>query len=54
MPLVRSIVREAANDDYRFKSIVLGIVSSDAFRKRESAGLTQAPEAGGAKQASLP
>jgi len=53
MPLVRSIVREAADDDYRFESIVLGIVSSDAFRKRETEGLTQAPEAAGQKQASL-
>jgi hypothetical protein len=35
MPTVRRIVREAGADDYRFKSIVLGVVSSDAFRKRE-------------------
>ncbi len=35
MPLVRRIARQAAADDYRFKSIVLGVVSSDAFRKRE-------------------
>ena len=34
MPAVRSIVREAAADDYRFESIVRGIVASDAFRKR--------------------
>ena len=36
MPAVRSLVRQAAKDEYRFESIVLGIVSSDAFRKRES------------------
>ena len=42
MPTVRAIVRQAAADDYRFQSIVLGIVSSDAFRKRESEGLIQA------------
>jgi hypothetical protein len=46
MPTVRAIVRRAAKDDYRFESLVLGIVSSDAFRKREVAaahdGLTQA------------
>ena len=36
MPGVRSLVRQAAKDDYRFESIVLGIVSSDAFRKREA------------------
>ena len=40
MPTVRSIVRGAEKDDYRFDSIVLGIISSDAFRKREtSSGL---------------
>jgi len=38
MPTVRRIVREAADDDYRFKSIVLGVISSDAFRKREAEG----------------
>jgi hypothetical protein len=35
MPTVRRIVREAAADDYRFKSIVNSVVTSDAFRKRE-------------------
>jgi hypothetical protein len=33
MPMVRGIVREAAASDYRFTSIVLGIVRSDAFQK---------------------
>ena len=42
MPTVRSIVRAAAADDYRFESIVLGIVSSDAFRKREAASVEMA------------
>jgi hypothetical protein len=51
MPLVRSITREAARDDYRFESIVLGIVRSDAFRKREAEGLTQSPGAVDEKQA---
>jgi Protein of unknown function (DUF1592)/Protein of unknown function (DUF1588)/Protein of unknown function (DUF1585)/Protein of unknown function (DUF1587)/Protein of unknown function (DUF1595) len=32
MPQVRAIVRHAAKDDYRFSSLVRGIVSSDAFR----------------------
>ncbi len=32
MPQVRTIVRAAAEDDYRLSSIVAGIVSSDAFR----------------------
>src|SRR5712672_2134976 len=32
MPQVRAIARAAAKNDYRFSSIVTGIVSSDAFR----------------------
>ena len=35
MPAVRAIVREAAEHDYRFESIVLGIVRSDAFQMRQ-------------------
>ena len=42
MPVVRKIVRGAQADDYRFESIVLGIISSDAFRKREAADVSQA------------
>jgi len=34
MPVVRAIVRDAAADDYRFSSIVLGIASSAPFRMR--------------------
>jgi hypothetical protein len=40
MPVVRSIVHEAAHDDYRFSSVVLGIVKSEPFqmnRKPEGA-----------------
>jgi hypothetical protein len=37
MPTVRRIVRQAAGDQFQFKSIVMGVVTSDAFRKRESA-----------------
>ena len=33
MPAVRSIVKNAARDDYSFKSLVMGIISSDQFRK---------------------
>jgi len=33
MPTVRAIVRDAAAREYRFSSIVLGIVRSDAFLK---------------------
>jgi Protein of unknown function (DUF1588)/Protein of unknown function (DUF1592)/Protein of unknown function (DUF1585) len=42
MPAVRKIVRGAAADDYRFESVVLGIIASDAFRKREAPELSQA------------
>jgi hypothetical protein len=48
MPTVRAIVRAAAKDDYRFESLVRGIVSSDAFREREVSGITD-----GLTQASL-
>jgi hypothetical protein len=42
MPAVREIVRRAEAEDYRFEAIVRGIVSSDAFRKRESETLSRA------------
>jgi len=35
MPAVRAIVRGAAKDNYRFESIVMGIVNSDAFQMRQ-------------------
>ena len=31
-PAVRAIVRDAADDDYRISSFVLGVVLSEAFR----------------------
>ena len=34
MPVIRAIVREAERNDYRFSSIVLGIVKSAPFRMR--------------------
>jgi hypothetical protein len=34
MPQVRAVVRGAAKDNYKFSSIVLGIVNTDAFRKQ--------------------
>jgi hypothetical protein len=42
MPTVRRIVRHAEADEYRFESIVRGIVSSDAFRMREAEGADRA------------
>jgi len=41
MPMVREIVRRAEKDDYRFESIVLGVVESRAFREREAIGALQ-------------
>jgi mono/diheme cytochrome c family protein len=37
MPAVRQIVRNAARDDYRFSSLVMGIVKSAPFQMRKSA-----------------
>ncbi len=34
MPQVRAVVRGAAKDNYKFSSIVLGIVNMDAFRRQ--------------------
>ena len=33
MPTVREIVREASRDDYRFESLIVAVVRSDAFQK---------------------
>jgi hypothetical protein len=36
MPTVRAVAREAAENDYRFSSIVLGIVKSPPFQMRRA------------------
>jgi hypothetical protein len=36
MPAVRTIVRDAARDQYRFSSIVLGVTRSAPFLRRKS------------------
>jgi hypothetical protein len=42
MPQVRVVVRGAAKDNYKFSSIVLGIVNTDAFRRQgPAAALTE-------------
>jgi hypothetical protein len=42
MPLVRSIVRDAAKDQYRFSSLVMGIVKSAPFQMNtKGADVTQ-------------
>jgi mono/diheme cytochrome c family protein len=40
MPLVRSIVRDAAADNYRFSSLVIGIVKSPQFQMNTKTGST--------------
>ena len=35
LPLVRSIVHEAEQNNYRFSSLVLGVVKSDAFQMNQ-------------------
>ena len=41
MPQVRAVVRGAAKDNYKFSSIVLGIVNTDAFRKQGPAAAAE-------------
>ena len=40
MPLVRSIVRDAQHDNYRFSSLVLGVVRSEPFQMNEKLQIT--------------
>ena len=46
MPTVRRIVREAAANDYRVSSFVLGVVGSPPFRLARAERLADGPEAG--------
>ena len=34
MPAIRSVIRDAARNDYRFSSLVLGIVKSAPFQMK--------------------
>jgi uncharacterized protein DUF1592/uncharacterized protein DUF1588/uncharacterized protein DUF1595/uncharacterized protein DUF1585/uncharacterized protein DUF1587 len=43
MPQIRAVVREAAKSNYKFSSIVLGVVNSDAFRKQAPPAVTKSP-----------
>jgi hypothetical protein len=47
MPLVRSIVRDAAKENYRFSALVLGVAKSEPFQmnmKLRSQNTQQTPE----------
>jgi hypothetical protein len=39
MPAIRAIVRDAARENYRFSSIVMGIVKSAPFQMRKTSEL---------------
>ncbi len=43
MPVVREITRDAARNDYRFSSIVMGIVKSTPFQMKRSHEAEAAP-----------
>jgi hypothetical protein len=43
MPEVRKIVRDSAPQNYRFSSLVMGVVNSTAFQKRIKAGDVENP-----------
>ena len=40
-PAIRRITRDAARDDYRFSSVILGIVNSVPFQMRQSAPVAE-------------
>jgi len=54
MPTVRGIVQSARADDYRWRSIISGIVRSDPFLMRAAPGPLPAPGARIAKNAIAP
>ena len=50
MPMVRSIVRNAAANGNRFSSVLLGIVESDAFQKRAKTDTIRVNESRGSQR----
>jgi len=44
MPLLRSLTRQAAEDDYRFSSLVMGVVQSPAFTMNLKTSLATSEE----------
>jgi hypothetical protein len=43
MPAVRAIVRGAHRDNYRFSSLLLGVIESPQFQQRNAVALQAAP-----------
>jgi hypothetical protein len=52
MPTVREILRDSARNDYKFSSIVLGIVKSTPFEMKEKQ-LPDGSNSGGSARASI-
>ena len=48
MPLIRSIVRDAERNNYKFSSLVLGVVKSEPFQMNMKAGDAGCEAAAGA------
>jgi hypothetical protein len=53
MPVVRGIVRQAAANNYRFSTIVLGVVTSTPFQMRTNAGESEPGRLAGAASRQL-
>jgi hypothetical protein len=49
MPLIRSIVRDAAKNNYKFSSLVLGVVKSEPFQMNGKLQVTSDQKPGEAK-----
>ena len=41
MPLIRSIMRNAAEDDYRFSSLLMGVIESPVFTMNMKSGASE-------------
>ncbi len=54
MPLVREIAAQSAADDYRFQTIIRGIIFSDAFRTRKVPGSFETARSPGRQEVHLP
>ncbi len=42
-PTIRAIVREAAKNDYRMSSLIMGVIMSDEFRRKDALPADAAP-----------
>ena len=50
MPTIRAITREAAANDYRMSSFVLGVIASPAFRMARAGTVAEEQEPGHVSQ----